>query len=98
MVPVANRPDRTPSRSALTRSSLAPRVPGRMASRRSRWRSRLTELSREITHELNHADGSFAVSVVDMTQTLEARNTTDRIKIYNVSPELYDAMMTLSTA
>jgi len=33
-----------------------------------------------------------------MTQTLETKNTTDRIKIYKISPELYDAMMTLSTA
>ncbi|WP_319452612.1 MULTISPECIES: carboxymuconolactone decarboxylase family protein [unclassified Mycobacterium] len=33
-----------------------------------------------------------------MTQTLETKNTTDRIKIYKASPELYDAMMTLSTA
>ena len=33
-----------------------------------------------------------------MTQTLETTNTTARLKIYKVSPELYDAMMTLSTA
>src|SRR6478735_6086416 len=33
-----------------------------------------------------------------MTQTLETKNTTDRIKIYKISQELYDAMMTLSTA
>jgi AhpD family alkylhydroperoxidase len=33
-----------------------------------------------------------------MTQTLETKTTTDRIKIYKTSPELYDAMMTLSTA
>src|SRR6478609_10693098 len=33
-----------------------------------------------------------------MTQTLETKDTTNRIKIYKISPELYDAMMTLSTA
>jgi AhpD family alkylhydroperoxidase len=33
-----------------------------------------------------------------MTQTLETKNAVDRINIYKVSPELYDAMMTLSTA
>ena len=33
-----------------------------------------------------------------MTQTLETKNAVERIKIYKVSPELYDAMMTLSTA
>ncbi|WP_102145892.1 carboxymuconolactone decarboxylase family protein [Mycobacterium hubeiense] len=32
-----------------------------------------------------------------MTQTLET-NTADRLKIYKVSPELYDAMMVLSNA
>lgn len=31
-----------------------------------------------------------------MTQTLEAREATDRIKIYKSSPELLDAMMALS--
>ena len=33
-----------------------------------------------------------------MTQTLEPRETVDRLKIYKTSPELYDAMMTLSNA
>jgi AhpD family alkylhydroperoxidase len=33
-----------------------------------------------------------------MTQTLEAKTTVDRIKIYKTSPELYDAMMALSNA
>lgn len=33
-----------------------------------------------------------------MTQTLENRNAVDRLKIYKVSPELYDAMMKLSSA
>jgi AhpD family alkylhydroperoxidase len=35
-------------------------------------------------------------SVVGMTQTLESK--TDRIDIYKVAPDLYAAMMTLSTA
>jgi AhpD family alkylhydroperoxidase len=33
-----------------------------------------------------------------MTQTLNNTTTTDRLKIYNSSPELYDAMMALSNA
>ncbi|BBX28761.1 carboxymuconolactone decarboxylase family protein [Mycolicibacterium alvei] len=33
-----------------------------------------------------------------MTQTLEPVATVDRLKIYKASPELYDAMMTLSNA
>ena len=33
-----------------------------------------------------------------MTQTLETKNTVDRLKIYKTSPELYDAMMVLSNA
>jgi AhpD family alkylhydroperoxidase len=33
-----------------------------------------------------------------MTQTLETKTTVDRLKIYNSSPELYDAMMALSNA
>jgi AhpD family alkylhydroperoxidase len=33
-----------------------------------------------------------------MTQTLELAETTGRLKIYKASPELYDAMMTLSNA
>jgi len=33
-----------------------------------------------------------------MTQTLETRPTVDRLKIYQTSPELLDAMMTLSAA
>ena len=77
-------------------SSLAPRVPGRIVSPRFRWRSRTPELAHESTPELNHGNGSLAASVGDMTQTLEAKK--DRIAIYKVSPELYDAMMTLSTA
>src|SRR4051794_37287227 len=33
-----------------------------------------------------------------MTQTLTPKHSPDRINIFKVSPELYDAMMTLSTA
>ncbi|PXX13196.1 carboxymuconolactone decarboxylase family protein [Mycolicibacterium moriokaense] len=33
-----------------------------------------------------------------MTQTLESKNTVDRLKIYKTSPELYDAMMAMSNA
>jgi AhpD family alkylhydroperoxidase len=33
-----------------------------------------------------------------MTQTLDTKNTVDRLKIYKTSPELYDAMMALSNA
>ncbi|BBX33585.1 4-carboxymuconolactone decarboxylase [Mycolicibacterium mageritense DSM 44476 = CIP 104973] len=33
-----------------------------------------------------------------MTQTLEPAKAVDRLKIYKTSPELYDAMMTLSNA
>ncbi|HEX2286829.1 MAG TPA: carboxymuconolactone decarboxylase family protein [Mycobacterium sp.] len=33
-----------------------------------------------------------------MTQTLETKAPVDRINLYKVSPELYDAMMVLSTA
>jgi AhpD family alkylhydroperoxidase len=33
-----------------------------------------------------------------MTETLQATTTVERIKIYQVSPELYDAMMVLSKA
>jgi AhpD family alkylhydroperoxidase len=33
-----------------------------------------------------------------MTQTLETQTTVDRLKIYNTSPELLDAMMALSSA
>jgi AhpD family alkylhydroperoxidase len=33
-----------------------------------------------------------------MTQTLETTKPVDRLKIYKTSPELYDAMMALSTA
>ena len=33
-----------------------------------------------------------------MTQTLENSKTADRIKMFKASPELYDAMMTLSNA
>jgi AhpD family alkylhydroperoxidase len=33
-----------------------------------------------------------------MTQTLEPTNSVDRIPVYKVSPELYDAMMVLSNA
>jgi AhpD family alkylhydroperoxidase len=35
--------------------------------------------------------------VAVMTQTLEPTNSVERIQLYKVSPELYDAMMTLST-
>ena len=44
---------------------------------------------------LNHLLGCFGASVAGMTQILTTR---DRLKIYKASPELYDAMMTLSTA
>ncbi|BDX29791.1 alkyl hydroperoxide reductase AhpD [Mycobacterium antarcticum] len=37
-------------------------------------------------------------SVAVMTQTLEHPTAIDRLQIYKVSPELYDAMMKLSTA
>jgi AhpD family alkylhydroperoxidase len=40
----------------------------------------------------------MAASVVDVTQTLEHPTAIDRINVYKVSPELYDAMMKLSTA
>jgi AhpD family alkylhydroperoxidase len=33
-----------------------------------------------------------------MTQTLESTKSVERIQLYKVSPELFDAMMTLSTA
>ena len=33
-----------------------------------------------------------------MTQTLEAEKSVDRIEVYKTSPELYDAMMVLSSA
>lgn len=45
--------------------------------------------------ELNHADGPLRTSVDGMTQTLD-RETVDRIKIYKTSPELLEAMLTLS--
>src|SRR5690349_7092862 len=95
MVPGASRPDRTASRRAVSNSSLAPRAPGVMASRKSRWRSRLPELAQEVTRGFNHEDGILGTSVRAMTLTL---NNTDRIKIYNESPELLDAMMALSNA
>lgn len=69
-----------------------------MACPRSRWRSREPELAHVLTSELNHVDGPFLASVVDMTQTLENPTALDRLNIYKVSPELYDAMMKLSTA
>jgi AhpD family alkylhydroperoxidase len=47
--------------------------------------------------KLNHADGSFGINVDGMTQTLEP-TAVDRIQIYKVSPELYEAMMALSNA
>jgi AhpD family alkylhydroperoxidase len=47
---------------------------------------------------LNHADGTFGSSVVSVTQTLETKNTVDRLAIYKTTPELYDAMMALSNA
>src|ERR1700754_4060580 len=95
MVPAASRPDRTASRSAVSSSSRAPRAPGVMASRRSRWRSRLPELAHEDMVRFNHADGLLGSNVVVMTTTLESA---ERIKIYKTSPELYDAMMALSNA
>ncbi len=42
--------------------------------------------------------GLWTASVGDMTQTLENPTAVDRLNIYKVSPELYDAMMKLSTA
>ena len=71
---------------AVISSSRASRAPGVMASRRSRCRSR--ELAHEVTLELNHAGGTLGASVEGMT----------RLEMHQVSPELYDAMMTLSTA
>jgi AhpD family alkylhydroperoxidase len=47
--------------------------------------------------KLNHVDGSFGINVDGMTQTLEP-TTVDRIQVYKVSPELYEAMMALSNA
>jgi AhpD family alkylhydroperoxidase len=47
--------------------------------------------------KLNHVDGTFGINVDGMTQTLEP-TTVDRIQIYKVSPELYEAMMALSNA
>jgi AhpD family alkylhydroperoxidase len=44
--------------------------------------------------ELNHRRGLIVPTVDSMTQTL----TSPRLKIYKTSPELYDAMMTLSMA
>jgi AhpD family alkylhydroperoxidase len=35
---------------------------------------------------------------VSVTQTLETKNTVDRLAIYKTTPELYDAMMALSNA
>jgi AhpD family alkylhydroperoxidase len=55
-------------------------------------------LAHESIARLNHADGTFGTNVDGMTQTLEAKTTVDRIKIYKTSPELYDAMMALSNA
>jgi AhpD family alkylhydroperoxidase len=46
---------------------------------------------------LNHVDGPFGINVDGMTQTLEP-TTVDRIQVYKVSPELYEAMMVLSNA
>src|SRR3954465_1063583 len=97
MVPGASRPDRTASRRALSSRSLAPRAPGVMVWRRSRCRSRLPELDHESIARLNHADGPFGISVGGMTTTLDNLPAT-RLKIYKTSPELYEAMMTLSNA
>jgi hypothetical protein len=47
--------------------------------------------------KLNHVDGTFGINVDGMTQTLEP-TTVDRIPVYKVSPELYEAMMVLSNA
>src|SRR5690348_9488401 len=95
MVPAVSRPDRTASRRAVSSSSRAPRAPGVMAARRSRCRSRLPVLAHKVTPEFNHVGGFFRSSVGGMTTTLESA---ERIKIYKTSPELYDAMMALSTA
>lgn len=95
IVPGRSRPERTASRKAVSSRSLAPRAPGVMASRKSRCRSRLPELAHEVTPGFNHERGFFRISVVHMTLTMDR---TDRIKIYKESPELLDAMMSLSTA
>jgi AhpD family alkylhydroperoxidase len=55
-------------------------------------------LAHESIIRLNHADGTFGISVDGMTQTLEPKTTVDRVQIYKTSPELYDAMMVLSNA
>jgi AhpD family alkylhydroperoxidase len=46
---------------------------------------------------LNHVNGPFGINVDGMPRTLEP-TTVDRIPVYKVSPELYDAMMILSNA
>ena len=40
----------------------------------------------------------MAISVNRMTHTMETKAPVDRLAIYKTSPELYDAMMVLSTA
>jgi AhpD family alkylhydroperoxidase len=47
-------------------------------------------------HRLDHVNGTFGASVVDVTTTVET--PIQRLPVYKVSPELYDAMMVLSTA
>src|SRR6185312_4985058 len=98
MVPGARRPDRTASRRAASSRSRAPRAPGVMVCRRSRCRSRLPELAHESIARLNHGDGTLPTSVGDVTQTLEIQKPVERLKIYKTSPEMYDAMMALSSA
>src|SRR5262249_44060858 len=71
--------------------------PGVIASRRSRCRSRVPELAHESIGELNQAVGTLRTNFGVMTHVLETLNP-ERIKIYKTSPELFDAMMALSTA
>src|ERR1700754_446867 len=94
MVPAASRPERTASRRAVSSSSRAPRAPGVMASRRSRCRSRVLELAHEVMVRFNHGDGYLGTNVLGMTTAL----TKERINLYKTSPEMFEAMMTLSSA
>src|SRR5690606_4253065 len=96
MVPVASRPLRTASRSAVSSSSRTPRAPGASRSRSPRCRSRVPTLAYEGMIRLNHVYGTLRISVGSMTQTLDNRETTDRLKIYKTSPELLEAMLALS--
>src|ERR1700754_808276 len=94
MVPAASRPERTASRRAVSSSSRAPRAPGVMASRRSRCRSRVPKLAHEVMLRFNHGGGCLSTSVIGMTTAL----TKERINLYKTSPEMFEAMMTLSSA